>query len=119
MKKLYFISVIVLSVISSVFAQTKENITVDPAESAAIEKTATDYVGGFYNGDTARIIAAVHPELAKRIITRDDKGNTMIQNMGASGLVYAALRSKKTTQTLQSPLKQQLLYMMFLMVLLP
>ena len=105
MKKISFALVIILSVTGSVFAQTKEPVPVDPAESAAIEKTATDYAGGFFTGDSARVASAVHPELAKRIITKDDKGNAMIQNMGASGLVYAAMKSKKNDPNPSEPFK--------------
>ena len=40
-----------------------------PDESAAITKTALDYIEGWYAGDAARMERALHPELAKRMIS--------------------------------------------------
>ena len=70
------------------------------ADSAAIRKAATDYVEGFYRADVQRVAQGVSTELVKRIIIKDDKGNSMINNMGYSALVYAA--SKNTNSNPQS-----------------
>lgn len=48
-------------------------------DSAAIRTTALDYVEGWYTGDAARMERALHPELAKRIVTTN-------QQSGRSGL---------------------------------
>jgi hypothetical protein len=40
------------------------------ADSAAITRTALDYIDGWYTGDAARMERALHPELAKRIVFR-------------------------------------------------
>lgn len=41
------------------------------ADLTAIERTALDYIEGFYAGDSARMERALHPELAKRIVHAD------------------------------------------------
>src|SRR6266436_10005872 len=59
-----------------------------PDESAAITKTALDYIEGWYAGDTARMEHALHPELAKRMISTDPKtGRSQFNHMGAMILV--------------------------------
>lgn len=40
-------------------------------DSAAIRRTALDYIEGWYEGDAARMERAVHPELAKRLVRHD------------------------------------------------
>jgi Putative lumazine-binding len=57
-------------------------------DSMAIKKASLDYVEGYYQSDPNRMTKAVHPEIAKRIIIRDDKGNVMLKNMGASELIF-------------------------------
>ena len=57
-------------------------------ESAAIKKTALDYIEGWYAGDAARMEHALHPELAKRMISTDPKtGRSQFNHMGAMTLV--------------------------------
>jgi hypothetical protein len=47
-----------------------------------------DYIEGWYTGDAARMERALHPELAKRIVTTDDKtGRSQLGQMGAMTLV--------------------------------
>jgi hypothetical protein len=59
----------------------------DP-EAVAIRATALDYIDGFYTGDSARMERAVHPELAKRIVTTDAKtGKSALGQMSAMTLV--------------------------------
>lgn len=59
----------------------------DP-EAAAIRATALDYIEGFYTGDAARMERALHPELAKRIVTTDPKtGKSTLGQMSAMTLV--------------------------------
>jgi hypothetical protein len=36
-----------------------------PADRAAVERAVLDYVEGFYEGDTAKLVRSVHPEVAK------------------------------------------------------
>ncbi len=59
-----------------------------PDESTAITKTALDYIEGWYAGDAARMERALHPELAKRMISTDPKtGRSQFNHMGAMALV--------------------------------
>ena len=59
-----------------------------PDESAVITKTALDYIEGWYAGDAARMERALHPELAKRMISTDPKtGRSQFNHLGAMALV--------------------------------
>ncbi|MBI4427985.1 MAG: nuclear transport factor 2 family protein [Ignavibacteriales bacterium] len=63
------------------------------ADSAAIRKTALNYVEGWYEGDAVRMESALHPELAKRIVLVDEKtGKNWLDAMGASKLVSGTRR---------------------------
>lgn len=83
--KCLFLLGIVLAAASVVAGQAKP--TNDP-EEAAIRATALDYIDGFYTGDGARMERALHPELAKRIVTTDPKtGKSALEQMSAMTLV--------------------------------
>src|ERR1700737_3381431 len=59
-----------------------------PDDSEAIKKTALDYVEGWYAGDAARMERALHPELAKRMISTDpNTGRSQFDHIGAMTLV--------------------------------
>ena len=84
MKSLFLLG-IVLGAASVVAGQAKP--TNDPDE-AAIRGTALDYIDGFYTGDGARMERALHPELAKRIVTTDAKTDkSKLEQMSAMTLV--------------------------------
>ena len=54
----------------------------------AIKKTALDYIEGWYAGDAMRMERALHPELAKRMISTDpETGRSQFNHMGAMTLV--------------------------------
>jgi hypothetical protein len=75
-----------------------------PDESAEIKKTALDYIEGWYAGDAARMERALHPELAKRMISTDPKtGRSQFNQMGAMALVEHTRNGggKKTPQDRQ------------------
>jgi hypothetical protein len=61
--------------------------TVSDADKAAIKAAALDYVEGWYEGSTERMERALHPELAKRIVRKDARGNNRLDQMGAMSLV--------------------------------
>jgi Putative lumazine-binding len=62
-------------------------------EEAAIKKTALDYIEGWYEADAARMESALHPELAKRMISTDPKtGRSQFNHMGAMQLVQNTRR---------------------------
>jgi hypothetical protein len=59
-----------------------------PSGNEAIKKTALDYIEGWYTGDAARMERALHPELAKRMISTDARsGRSQFNHMGAMALV--------------------------------
>lgn len=59
------------------------------ADSAAIRATALDYIEGWYQGDAERMERALHPELAKRMVSADASGASQLNHMGADQLVAA------------------------------
>jgi thiamine pyrophosphokinase len=59
------------------------------ADSAAIRATALDYIEGWYTGDADRMTRAVHPELAKRIVTTNAQGQSRLDSQSAMTLVTA------------------------------
>jgi hypothetical protein len=60
-----------------------------PDEDAAIRKVVLDYVEGWYLGDAARMERALHPDLVKRAILKDEKtGRQYIQPTSASAMVH-------------------------------
>lgn len=58
-----------------------------PAEAAAIEACARDYIEGWYQGDAARMESALHPELAKRRVRAGPRGGGELAQMGALQLL--------------------------------
>ena len=65
-------------------------------DTLQIKDAALNYVEGFYNADTLRMKKAIHPELVKRIVMKGENGFSMIKNMGATELIYATSKYKKT-----------------------
>ncbi len=68
-----------------------------PAQSSdtreAITKVALDYGEGWYEGDADRMARALHPELAKRMISTDPStGRSRLSQMGAMTLVQYTRR---------------------------
>src|SRR5690348_2300475 len=58
------------------------------ADSAGIRAAAMDYIEGWYAGDAARMEKALHPELAKRVVTTDSRsGRSQLESIGAMTLV--------------------------------
>jgi Putative lumazine-binding len=57
-------------------------------DNAGIKQAALDYIEGWYAGDGARMERALHPELAKRMISTDPRtGHSQFNHMGAMALV--------------------------------
>ncbi|UCC81934.1 MAG: nuclear transport factor 2 family protein [Gemmatimonadota bacterium] len=70
-----------------------------PADSAAITQTALDYIEGWYEGNAERMERALHPELAKRMVSTDPaSGASRLNHMTAEQLV-AGTRAGYGTQT--------------------
>lgn len=61
-----------------------------PADSAAITQTALDYIEGWYEGNAERMERALHPQLAKRMVSIDPaSGSSQLNHMTAEQLVSA------------------------------
>lgn len=58
-----------------------------PSDADLIKQTALDYIEGWYEGNAERMERALHPELAKRIVRRDDRGRYGLGQMSAMSLV--------------------------------
>jgi len=69
-------------------AQTK----VSDQDKAAITATALDYIEGWYEGNAERMERALHPDLAKRIVRTNDKGQSSLGQMSALSLVQGVKR---------------------------
>jgi Putative lumazine-binding len=98
MKKLIWLMISLSFLNGGVIAQTSDD------ENVAITKTALDYIEGWYAGDAARMERALHPELAKRMISTDPKtGRSQFNHMGAMTLVQRTREGggKKTPQDRQ------------------
>lgn len=72
--------------------ETRAQIAASDADKAAIKATALDYIEGWYEGNSERMERALHPELAKRIVQKDARGNNRLDQMGAMALVQGAKR---------------------------
>ncbi len=63
-----------------------------PADSAAVERAALDYIQGYYSGNPERMEKALHPDLAKRIVRTDADGLSTLDQMTAATLVQITQR---------------------------
>jgi hypothetical protein len=97
MKRLTAILCLVSLPLSISLAQTAE-------DSAAIKQTALNYIEGWYEGNGGRMEKALHPELAKRIVTTEaQSGKSRLGQMSALTLINGT-RSGGGKQT---PVEQQ------------
>ena len=104
-----FLSLLFVSVVH-VNAQTTNSVkpqsttaqatTPSMSDEELIKQTALDYIEGWYEGNAERMERAVHPDLAKRIVTRDEKGYFNLGQMSAMGLVQRT-RNNKTPKEQQ------------------
>src|SRR5436853_1969116 len=98
MRKIVLLATTALVLAARANAQTDD-------DSAAIRKTALNYIEGWYEGDAARMESALHPELAKRMILTDLKtGHSQFNHMGAMQLVQNTRRGSGS----KTPKDQQL-----------
>jgi len=54
-------------------ARGQTNPPANSDDQAAIRQTTLDYIEGWYSGDGQRMERALHPELAKRMVSTDSK----------------------------------------------
>src|SRR3982751_1377957 len=86
MRKLFLVAVVaLLSIVPTAKAQS-------PSDKEAIKQTALDYIEGWYEGNPERMERALHPDLAKRIVRTNDKGQSQLMQMSAMGLVQGVKR---------------------------
>jgi hypothetical protein len=57
-------------------------------DSLLFKETALNYIEGLLTNNYERMEKELHPELAKRVIRKDVKGNYRLSNMGYSELLY-------------------------------
>lgn len=62
------------------------------ADSAAIRRAALDYIEGWYTGDEERMRRALHPQLAKRWVRTDEKGESWAGDTSAETLIHQTRR---------------------------
>jgi len=92
----YLLALLVLSVSNS-FAQSDDT-------SELITERALDYVAGYYSSDINRMDRSIHPDLAKRAISKHPRtGNHFIRHISKSTLLEIAngirgTESSKETQ---------------------
>jgi hypothetical protein len=80
MKALTVLLTITLLSISTGFSQTQE-------DRAQIQETVLNYLEGMENNDPVRMEAAMHPDLAKRTIIKNQEGVENPSNMTAASLI--------------------------------
>jgi hypothetical protein len=81
MKSTILLMAIILASFAGTQAQTSD------ADREAIKATALDYIEGWYEGNPERMERALHPDLAKRIVRTNDRGQSMLGQMSAMSLV--------------------------------
>lgn len=79
-KTILIFSAIVLISSFQCFGQTD-------ADREVIKRTALNYAEGWYEGNTDKMESALHPDLAKRNIRTNDKGQSFLSPLSALGLV--------------------------------
>jgi len=85
---------IVVAMFASIAAAPAQS---SPQSTKEIRQTALDYIEGWYEGDGARMERALHPELAKRMVSTDPKtGRSVLDQMGAMTLVLNTRKGSGT-----------------------
>jgi hypothetical protein len=71
----------------------------DPkADRAAIERAVLDYFEGWFDGDPVRMKRALHPELVKRSLERDDSKRQTLGTITAEEMIEATARGEGKSQ---------------------
>ena len=81
MIKIFVLTVALLAAVIPVVAQS------DTAERDAIKRTALNYAEGWYEGNADKMESSLHPDLAKRIVRTNDRGQSGLGQMSAMSLV--------------------------------
>ncbi len=83
MKQIFASVLFIILVSTANFAQTDE-------DKAGIRLAALNYAEGWYEGDSAKMESALHPDLAKRIARTSAQNRSSLDQMSALTLVQAA-----------------------------
>ena len=67
--------------------QTAAQQQITEADREAIKRTVLNYAEGWYEGSAEKMESALHPDLAKRIVRTNDKGQSRLDQMSAMSLV--------------------------------
>ena len=78
--RLIIVITVLFSLNNNLFGQTKN-------DSTLIKEAVLNYLEGLEYNDTLRVEKALHPDLAKRVITKDKSGQDKLDNMTASTLL--------------------------------
>ena len=81
MIRLFVLTIALFAAVIPVIAQS------DTAERDAIKRTALNYAEGWYEGNADKMESALHPDLAKRIVRTNDRGQSGLGQMSAMSLV--------------------------------
>ena len=92
MQRLVMLFILVLFV-SVVHIQAQQTQTQTTPDAELIKQTALDYIEGWYEGNAQRMERSLHPELAKRIVRKDQRGRSSLGQMGAMHLVQLTRES--------------------------
>lgn len=75
------ISILLFGLCLNISAQITE------ADKASIKQTALNYAEGWYEGNAEKMESSLHPNLAKRRVNTNDKGQSRLDELSAMGLV--------------------------------
>jgi hypothetical protein len=79
---------VLIAILTFCVCETRaQSISASVADQAAIKQTALDYIEGWYGGDAERMERALHPELAKRIVRTNDKGQSRLNQTNTISLL--------------------------------
>jgi hypothetical protein len=80
MNKLFLLALLFVVMTFSTAAQTD-------ADRDAIKRTALNYAEGWYEGNADKMESSLHPDLAKRIVRTNERGQSRVDPMSALALV--------------------------------
>lgn len=86
------LTITVFMILASAFEASAQTAT-SASDATAIKETALNYIEGWYEGNADRMEAALHPELAKRIVRTDPQTHqSRLDQMSALTLVQNTRR---------------------------
>ena len=77
------------------------------ADTAAINEAVMNYLEGYYTADGDRVEKAIHPDLAKRVVYSNQKGQSWVQSMTAMSL-YSYTKQKEDESVEHVKLKAEI-----------